>query len=60
MQVWQLQEPTSMCNVVLKLLEFLSADGAWLLRPSSVFLLSGGTVQPESTYSCVLKMTGQV
>ena len=62
MQVWQLQEPTSMCNVGLKLLVFLSADGeaAWLLLPSSVFLLSGGTVQPENTYSSILKATGQV
>ena len=62
MQVWQLQEPTSMCTVGLKLLVFLSADGeaAWLLLPSSVFFLSGGTVQPENTYSCILKMAGQV
>ena len=62
MQVWQLQEPTSMCNVGLKLLVFLSADreAAWLLLPSSVFLLSGGTVQPENTYSCILKMAGQI
>ena len=28
--------------------------------PSSVSLLSGGRVQPENTYSCILKVTGQV
>ena len=41
---------------------FLPADGeaSWLLLPSSVFLLSGSTVQPENTYSCILKVTGQV
>ena len=26
----------------------------------SVSLLAGGTVQPENTYSCILKLTGQV
>ena len=41
---------------------FLSADGeaSWSLLPSLVSLLSGGTVQPENTYSCILKVTGQV
>ena len=41
---------------------FLAADGeaSWLLLPSSVSLLSASTVQPENTYSCVLKVTGQV
>ena len=41
---------------------FLPADGetAWLLLPSSVFLLSGGTAQPENTYSFIFKVTGQV
>ena len=41
---------------------FLPADGeaSWSLLPSSVSLLSGGTLQPENTYSCVLKVTGQV
>ena len=36
---------------------FLPADGeaSWLLLPSSVSLLSGGTVQPENTYSSILK-----
>ena len=38
---------------------FLPADGeaSWSLLPSSVSLLSGGTVQPENTYSCILKVT---
>ena len=41
---------------------FLPADGeaSWSLLPSLVFLLSGGTVQPENTYSSILKETGQV
>ena len=41
---------------------FLSADGdaSWLLLPSSVSLLSGGTVQPGNTYSSILKVTGKV
>ena len=41
---------------------FLPADGeaSWSLLPSSVSLLSGGTVQPENTYSCILKVTSQV
>ena len=41
---------------------FLPADGeaSWSLLPSSVSLLSGGTVQPENTYSSILKATGQV
>ena len=43
-------------------LVFLPADreASWLLLPSSVSLLSGGTVQPENTYSHILKVTGQV
>ena len=43
------------------ILVFLPADGegSWLLLPSSVSLLSGGTVQPENTYSSILKATGQ-
>ena len=43
-------------------LVFLPPDGnaSWLLLPSLVSLLSGGTVQPENTYSCILKVTGQV
>ena len=41
---------------------FLPADGeaSWLPLPSLVSLLSGGTVQPENTYSCILKVTGLV
>ena len=41
---------------------FLPADGEafWLLLSSSVSLLLGGTVQPENTYSRILKVTGQV
>ena len=40
----------------------LPADGeaTWSLLPSLVSLLSGGTVQPEHTYSRILKVTGQV
>ena len=42
--------------------KFLPADGEalWSLLPSLVSLLSGGTVQPKNTYSCILKVTGQV
>ena len=41
---------------------FLPADGeaSSTLLPSSVSLLLGSTVQPENTYSCILKVTGQV
>ena len=41
---------------------FLPADGeaSWLLLPSLVSLLSGGTVQPENTYYHILKVTGQL
>ena len=41
---------------------FLPADGEafWSLLPSSVSLLSGSAVQPENTYSHILKVTGQV
>ena len=40
---------------------FLLADGeaSWSLIPSSLSLLSGGTVQPENTDSGILKVTGQ-
>ena len=42
-------------------LVFLPGDRevSWLLRPSVVSFLSGGTVQLESTYSLILKVTGQ-
>ena len=41
---------------------FLPADGqaSWLLLPNSIYLLSGGIVQPENKYSRILKVTGQV
>ena len=41
---------------------FLPAGGEalWLLLPSWVALLSSGTVQPENTYSLILKITDQV
>ena len=41
---------------------FLPADRetSWSLQPSSVSLLSGGTMQPENIYSRILKVTGQV
>ena len=35
-------------------------DGFWLLLPGSVSVLSGGTMQPENTYSYILKVTGEV
>ena len=37
---------------------FLPADGeaSWSLLPSLVSLLSGGTVQPENTFSSILKV----
>ena len=43
-------------------LPWLDADGeaSCPLLPSSVSLLLGGTVQPENTYLCILKVTGQV
>ena len=39
---------------------FLPADGeaSWSLLLSSVSLLPGSTMQPENTYSCLLKVTG--
>ena len=41
---------------------FLPADGkaSWSLLSSLVPLLFGGTVQAENSYSCILKVTGQV
>ena len=43
-------------------LVFLPNDGeaSWLLLLSSLSLLSCGIVQPENTYSCILKVTCQV
>ena len=42
-------------------LVFLPADQetSWLLLSSLVSLLSGGTVQLENTYSCILKVIDQ-
>ena len=39
-----------------------TSDGktSWSPLPSLVFLLLGSTMQPENTYSCILKVTGQV
>ena len=41
---------------------FLPADGeaSWSLIISWISLLSDSTVQPETTYSSILKVTGQV
>ena len=41
---------------------FLPADGevSWSLLPSLVSLLSGGKMQPENTYSRILKVRGRV
>ena len=41
---------------------FLPVDGeaSWLLLPSPFSFLSGCPMQPENTYSCILKVTGQV
>ena len=33
-------------------------ETSWSLLPSLVSILSGSTVQPENTYSCILKVTG--
>ena len=43
-------------------LVFLPADreAFWSLLPSLVSLVLGSTVQPENTYSRILKVTGQV
>ena len=40
---------------------FLPADAEafLILFSSSASLLSGSTVQPQNTYSCILKVTGQ-
>ena len=43
-------------------LVFLPADGeaSWLLLPSMVSLLPGGTVQPENNYPHISKVVGQI
>ena len=35
-------------------------EASWSLLKSLVALLSGGTMEPGNTYSCILKVTGQV
>ena len=35
-------------------------EASWSLLPSLVYLLSGNTVQPENTYSSILKVIGQI
>ena len=35
-------------------------EASWWLLPSLVSLLLGGKVQPENSYSCILRVTGQV
>ena len=35
-----------------------NGEVSWPLLPSLVSLLSGGTMQPENTYSCILRVTG--
>ena len=37
-----------------------NGEAFWLLFASLISLLSGSTVQPENTYSCIFKVTGQV
>ena len=56
------RDALSCANMALKLPRYfyLLMVTSWSLLPSSVSLLSGGTVQPENTYSCILKVTGQV
>ena len=47
-------------NMALKLSQYfylLMEKPSWSLLPSLVSLLSGGTVQPENTYSFILKVT---
>ena len=41
---------------------FLPTDGeaSWLLLSGAVSSLSGGTAQPENTYSHIFKVKGQV
>ena len=52
-----------MRDIALKLSLYFTwadAEASWLLLSSSVSLLSDGTVQPENTYFCILKVTVQV
>ena len=56
----EISTPPDICTKPTQV--FLPTDGeaSWSLLPSSVSLLSGGTVQPENTYPCILKVTGQI
>ena len=49
-------------NMALKLPRYiyLLMDAPWSLLTSLISLLSGGTVQLENTYSCILKVRIQV
>ena len=51
----QLQGDSSIPNIALKLLRCLYLTKAWSLLPNLVSLLSDTTVQPENTYSCILR-----
>ena len=44
----------------IPVLLLVDGEASWSLLSSLVSLLSGGTVLPENTYSCILKVTGQV
>ena len=41
---------------------FLNVNGeaSWSLLSSLISLLSGGKMQPEKSYCCILKVTGQI
>ena len=51
-----------MGKMALKQVDILPVhrEASWLLLPSSDSLLSGGTMQPENTYFCILRVAGQV
>ena len=54
---------TLLCLTCAKTTPLLLPDdgeASWSLLSSSVSLLSGGTVQPENNYSCIVKVAGQV
>ena len=50
------------CNMALKLSQYfyLLREASWSLLPSLVSLVAGSTVQPENTYSCILKVSGHI
>ena len=37
----------------------IAVEASWLLLPSLVYVLSGGTVQPENNYSCIIKVISE-